>query len=265
LPPLFQNDIISRIARKQKLGFYLVGIVKTGFSAIGKLILIASLLLAFLVGLLGVVFVSLRGAELTVPEIVGKDFNDGSDELAQLGLKIKRRADRYSEEKPNTILEQLPKPGETVKTGQTVLVIVSRANAEGDEAPREIDSSANANSNAEGENKEKPVAVSAESNKPVKREKKANQNTNTAQNSNKKANQNSTSITNSNSGNKNANTAAANGNSSNSNSKNTNTNKPANSGAANNKNATNKPAPAASKTPAKPAVGPGDVRNRRIP
>lgn len=109
--------------------------VSKGISALGNLVLIGLLLLCFGVGLAGVVYFSLSGREISVPDIVGKDFVESEKELAALGLKIKRRADRPSSEKINTVLEQLPKPGETVKTGQMILVVVSKAGAEGEETP----------------------------------------------------------------------------------------------------------------------------------
>jgi beta-lactam-binding protein with PASTA domain len=56
----------------------------------------------------------------------------GSKQAAALGLKIKRRADRPSAEKLNTVLEQLPRAGETVKTGQLILVVVSKAGLDAD-------------------------------------------------------------------------------------------------------------------------------------
>jgi beta-lactam-binding protein with PASTA domain len=115
-----------------------VGILKTGFSAIGKLFIVAALAGSFLVGMGGAVYLSLSGKEVKVPEIVGKNFLDSEKELEGMGLKVKRRALRYSEEKPNTVLEQLPRPGETVKTGQTILVVLSQANPEGQEAPATI-------------------------------------------------------------------------------------------------------------------------------
>lgn len=90
---------------------------------------------AFLVGAVGVVYLSLQGEELKVPEIVGKDLVESERELASLGLRIKKRADRYSNEKPNTVLEQLPKAGDTVKTGQMILVVTSKTNPEGEETP----------------------------------------------------------------------------------------------------------------------------------
>jgi beta-lactam-binding protein with PASTA domain len=92
---------------------------------------IALMAAAFLFGLAGVVYMSLQGSEVQVPEITGKDLNEGERELALLGLKIKKRADRPNEAAPGTVIEQLPKPGETVKTGQLILVVTSRGPGEG--------------------------------------------------------------------------------------------------------------------------------------
>jgi len=115
-----------------------VGLLKTGISAIGKLAVLAVLLACFLGAMAGVVYMSLSGKEISVPEITGKDFFESEKELAALGLKIKRRADRPSTEKMNTVLEQLPKPGETVKTGQMIFVVVSKAGVEGEETPKSL-------------------------------------------------------------------------------------------------------------------------------
>ena len=112
--------------------------LKTGFSAIGKLIALAVLAAVFLFGMATVVFMSLQGSEIKVPEITGKSFSESETELASLGLKIKKRADRVSAEPPNTIIEQLPKPGETVKTGQLILVVTSKAPLSGEELPKTI-------------------------------------------------------------------------------------------------------------------------------
>lgn len=110
-------------------------IVKTGLSALSKLLVLIGFAAVFLVGLVSVVYMSLQGREVNVPEIVGKDYAESEKELASLGLKIKRRADRFSDSAPNTVLEQLPHPGETVKTGQMILVVVSKQNPEGQETP----------------------------------------------------------------------------------------------------------------------------------
>jgi hypothetical protein len=115
-----------------------VGIAAKGFSAIGKLVAVAVLLGAFLAAMAGVVYMSLSGSELKVPEITGKDFVESEKELAALGLRIKRRADRTSTEPINTVLEQLPKAGETVKTGQMILVVVSKAGETADDTPSSL-------------------------------------------------------------------------------------------------------------------------------
>ena len=110
-----------------------MSILSSGFSAIGRLAAIGILAGAFLFGMAGVVYMSLQGTEVKVPEITGKDFSDSEKELAQLGLKIKKRADRNSPETPNTVIEQMPKSGETVKTGQLILVVTSKGEAENGE------------------------------------------------------------------------------------------------------------------------------------
>lgn len=115
-----------------------MGIVKTGISAIGKLAALGILLAVFLGTMAGVVYVSLSGEEIKVPEIVGKDFVQSEKELAALGLKIKKRAERPSDKTINTVLEQLPKAGDTVKSGQLILVVTSRQFAEGEEAPKSL-------------------------------------------------------------------------------------------------------------------------------
>lgn len=107
----------------------------SGVSAIGRLATVIVLAAAFLFGMAGVVYMSLKGKEVLVPEITGKALTDGERELAMLGLKIKKRADRFSPEAAGTVIEQLPKPGETVKTGQMILVVTSKGPGEGDQPP----------------------------------------------------------------------------------------------------------------------------------
>ncbi len=112
-----------------------MSVLKIGMSAVSKLIGLGVLLFVFLGGMVTVVYYSLQGREIKVPEITGKSFGESETELASLGLKIKKRADRVSNDPPNTIIEQLPKPGETVKTGQMILVVTSKAPLAGEEAP----------------------------------------------------------------------------------------------------------------------------------
>jgi PASTA domain len=115
-----------------------MGLIKTGFSAIGKFFIVLTLAAAFIVGMVGVVYMSLRGEEVKIPEIVGKNVDESEKELAALGLKLKRIANRYSGEKPETILEQRPRAGDTAKTGLMISVIVAQANPEGTEAPADV-------------------------------------------------------------------------------------------------------------------------------
>ncbi|MEQ1924463.1 MAG: PASTA domain-containing protein, partial [Pyrinomonadaceae bacterium] len=144
-----------------------MGILSSGFSAMGRLIAIGVLAAAFLFGMAGVVYMSLQGKEVKVPEITGKDMPASESELASLGLKIKKRADRFSQEPPGTVIEQLPKSGETVKTGQMILVVTSKGPGEGD-APASLK-----NSNEQDDTEKIEEMISDKPKKP-----KANSNTN---------------------------------------------------------------------------------------
>jgi beta-lactam-binding protein with PASTA domain len=169
-------------------------------SALGKLLIVACLAAAFLLGMGFVVYRSLQGSEITVPEIVGKNYADSEKELEGLGLRIKKRADRYSEEAPNTVLEQLPKPGDTVKTGQLILVITSKPNPEGDEKPTTLKKG---NTSVEEDDTEKIEELISD-----KPKKKSNSNANTnkkkASTSRDVIKDNSNSDSNSSTGNKNS-------------------------------------------------------------
>jgi PASTA domain len=228
-----------------------VSLIKTITSAFGKMAIVAALLGAFLVGLVSVVWLSLRGEEVKVPEVVGKDVLESEKELAALGLKLKRRANRFSEEKPNTILEQLPKSGDSVKTGQTISVVVSRINPEGSEEPATLDKSDDANSANSAVNPDAPVNKKKEVKKPVSTTRdvestKTNKNANIAKNgslgnkNSSTSNKSDTNKTDSNSSNKNGST--------------TNTATKANTTVAN-------------KPVVKPATntGGGDLRPRKVP
>lgn len=229
--------------------------IKKGTSALGKLLVVVSLAITFAVGLVGVVYMSLQGEEIKVPEIVGKDLSASEKELAELGLKIKRRADRYSNEKPNTILEQLPKAGNTVKTGQMILVVTSKTNPEGEEAPATIKKS------VDEDDTEKIEELISD--KPKKSNK-----TNADSSSNKKKTSTTRDTISGASGNSNESNTNSNGKTANDNSAKENknvasdSNKTVNSAEPKKTGADAKPAPA--KTPAKPAAG-GDARPRNTP
>lgn len=229
-----------------------MGFVKKGASAFGKLIIVIALAGTFIVGMVGVVYMSLQGQAMKVPEITGKDYVESEKELAGMGLRIKKRADRYSTEKPNTILEQLPKAGDTVKTGQMILVVTSKTNPEGEEAPTTI------KKNVEVDDSEKIEELISD--KPKKTNK-----TNTNTNSNKKKASTTRDVTSENSNsnsdsNDNKNSSDKNTNSADKSNKNTaaNSNK---SGSNSNKSNTNVNKPVAPKPP----VTGGDVRPRKTP
>lgn len=113
-------------------------IFKHGLSAIGKLLMAAALAAAFFAGLFGVVYLQLLGTEVEIPKVTGKNFNQGQEELAAMGLRIKKIASRFSNEDPNTILEQRPRAGTVAKTGLIISVVVSEPNPEGNEPPVEV-------------------------------------------------------------------------------------------------------------------------------
>ena len=214
--------------------------VKKGASAFGKLFTVIALAGTFIVGLIGVVYISLQGQELKVPEIVGKDFVESERELASLGLRLKRRADRPSTEKPNTVLEQLPKAGETLKTGQTIFVVTSKTSLEG-ETPLPIKKTTDED---DSEKIEELI-----SDKP-KKSNKANTNVNKKKSSTTRDVIGNNSNENSNSSNDNSNSNKSNSNSGTN--KNTATNANKSNSNANKANSNN------------PATG-GDVRPRRTP
>ncbi len=226
--------------------------IKKGAAAFGKLLIVIILAGTFIVGMAGVVYMSLQGQEMKVPEITGKDFNESEKELAAMGLRVKKRADRYSTEKPNTVLEQLPKAGDTVKTGQMILVVTSKTNPEGEEAPTTIKKNVDDLDDSEkieeliSDKPKKPKAnTNANSNKKKASTTRDVESNNSNENSNSADNKNS-SDKNSNSGDKSNKNAATNSNKTNSNSNKSNT------------NVNRAVAP-------KPVVSGGDVRPRKTP
>jgi hypothetical protein len=173
-----------------------VSFISRAWSAFGRLGIIIAIALAFLFGMSGTVYLSLRSPEVKVPSIVGKDRQAAEDELSQAGLNIRVRATRYSADtNPGTVLLQLPHAGEVVKTGQTVAVDISRAQArEGEvsasiakdqnkkegEEKTEGDSQFESQSTANNQNSNN----SNNSNNTNNRNKNKNKNANNANNSN---------------------------------------------------------------------------------
>ncbi len=226
-----------------------MGFIQSVSRTFGKLLIIITLLAAFTVGLVVVVWQSLKGDEVKVPQIIGKDVLESEKELAALGLKLKKRANRFSKENPNTILEQLPKSGETVKTGQTISVVISKLDPDSTEEPATVEDEGVVTTDPNSANnpkKEKKVDKKAPTTRDVESNKaKVNKISNSSNVSNKpvdsKNNSNSAKVEN----------------------KNSNTN-PTNKNGTTTGTPTNKATPTSSNKPTKPVTG-GDSRPRKVP
>ena len=100
--------------------------------------IVIAIAVVFLFGVATTVYLSLRSPEVKVPDIVGKDRFEAERILGEADLKFRVRSSRPSNEtKPDTVLFQLPRAGEVVKTGQTVAMDISRAAKEG-ESPENV-------------------------------------------------------------------------------------------------------------------------------
>ena len=167
---------------------------------IKRIAIVIGIAIAFSLGLVGAIYLSLRSSETRVPDIVGKDRTSAENTISDAGLNFRVRAERAtSEAKPGTVLIQLPHAGELVKVGQTVAVDISRptkdgesstpananANASPQTSPSENNNSAANNSNANA-NKRKPTNRNANDNL------NGNANRTTNRNQNRNANSNAT-------------------------------------------------------------------------
>ncbi|HYP49643.1 MAG TPA: PASTA domain-containing protein [Pyrinomonadaceae bacterium] len=219
-----------------------MSLAQSGLSIFGKLSIIIVLLGAFLFGLGGTLYMALRSPEVKVPEVVGKDFLAAEKDVEAMGLKLRKRTDRFSQEKPNTILEQAPLAGESVKAGQTISVVIARAEAEAGEKAAEVKKeNVNDNSSKAAEEPQSEVEKSRQKRKAANKNTNANKNGNSNAKGNSNANSNADAGGNSNAENTNS---RPNTNVKNSNSGGTNTNsRPA----AVNSNPSNRPA--TSRTP----------------
>jgi beta-lactam-binding protein with PASTA domain len=214
-------------------------------SAFGKIGVVALVAIAFAFGLLLTVYLSLRSPNIPVPDVAGKSYFDGETELARAGLDIRERAKRYKPDvPPGVIIDQSPRPGDIIKAGQTVAVVVSRAPKEGEKPPDEAV--------AEERREERGTQAIVENkngnqNRERRRNANRNANSNGANNSNAASNTNGGNT--SNGGSRNTNSANSNAGRANSNA---NANRPrttnsnsrnANSGGPRNTNANRRPNP----------------------
>ena len=157
---------------------------RRAWSALGKFGIVLSIVIIFVFGFLGTVYLSLKTAEVKVPNVLGKNRLAGESALDDAGLSIRASADQ-----PDTILQQWPGEGQIVKTGQTVAVEISRAPKEGESVQSRTEATDQENTN---------TSQTANANQSTTANQNQNQNQNKAKNKNTNKNSN-------NSNNKNAN------------------------------------------------------------
>lgn len=236
-------------------------------SALGKVGIVLSIIVIFLFGFVGTVYLSLRTSEVKVPDVLGKDRFAAETMLSDVGLSIRIRGTRPSnEKKPDTILSQLPEAGQVVKAGIPVAVEVSRAPKEGEGVPSSPEETGqDANKPAENSNANQATATNQNQNQNQNKpkNKNTNKNSNNSNNANSK-NANSKSANNSNKAN-NANNSngARNANNANANRNTNGSNRNANTTPNANRSNQNANKPNANKRP--PVTAPPAGANRGTP
>ena len=198
-------------------------------TALSKIGIIVGIGLAFLLGLAGTVYLSLRSPEVKVPDVIGQTRWSGEAALEGAGLNVRVRATRFKADvKADTILDQSPRADEVIKVGQTVAIVVSRAEArEGESAasdsaaapsPEETkepaeNRNASEASRAKNENQNKERRNRNANNKNANNRTAGNRNANS--NANRNANRNQNANNRNANANRNSNTGRQNGNNSN--------------------------------------------------
>jgi serine/threonine-protein kinase len=79
----------------------------------------------FFLSAAAVAYLSFRGRTVEVPNVVGKSESEAEDELQDAGLRIKVVSRVHDVAAAHSVLDQSPKAGNVVKTGQIVRVSVS--------------------------------------------------------------------------------------------------------------------------------------------
>jgi hypothetical protein len=161
-----------------------------------RIFIVIGIAVAFGLGLLGAIYLSLRSSETRVPDIVGKDRAAAETTISDAGLNFRVRATRpTAEAKPDTVLIQLPHAGEIVKVGQTVAVDISRASSNGESTPpananANMNANANANANANTNTNSERGNTNNSNNANDKPKKKPTPNKNSNDNGNGNGNRN---------------------------------------------------------------------------
>ena len=173
----------------------IVPFVNRALLTLKRVLIVIGIAIAFSIGLIGAIVLSLHSSQTAVPNIVGKDRITAENEISAARLNFRVRATRpASDAQPNTVLIQIPSAGVIVKVGQTVAVDISRPTKEGEtstttpsntntatEKKTENTNASNSNANT-NDNKQKKKPANANSN--------GNTNANGNRNANRPANQN---------------------------------------------------------------------------
>jgi len=166
-----------------------VPFVNRALLALKRIFIVIGIAVAFSIGLIGAIVLSLHSSQTAVPNVVGKDRIAAENEISAARLNFRVRATRpASDAQPNTVLIQIPSAGVIVKVGQTVAVDISRPTKEG-----ETSTTTPSNTNTGGEKKPENTNASnssANSNDNKPKKKPANTNSNGNSNANRIANQN---------------------------------------------------------------------------
>src|ERR1044072_333974 len=134
---------------------------------IKRVVIVIGIAVAFSLGLLGAIYLSLRSSETRVPDVVGKDRAAAETTIEEAGLNFRVRATRATgEAKPDIVLIQLPAAGVTVKVGQTLAVDLSRASANGESNTPDI---SNNNSNSINQNTNSTSSIASPTPTPKKK------------------------------------------------------------------------------------------------
>ena len=174
---------------------------KQALLSLKRIAIVIGIAVAFTLGLLGAIYLSLRSSETRVPDIIGKNRAAAEDTISSAGLNFRVRAMRPSSEaKPDTVLIQLPHAGEIVKVGQTVAVDISRPTKEGESSSTNSNANADADKKQENNNSTNSNNSNANTNdnKPKKKPVNKNANDNLNGNSNRPTNRNTNRATNAN-------------------------------------------------------------------
>ena len=166
----------------------LVSVVTRILSVFRSIAIVLAIAIVFLFGVATTVYLSLRSPEVKVPDVVGKNRFEAEKILADADLKFRVRATRPSTEaQPDTVMFQLPRAGEVVKTGQTVAMDISRVAKAGESSEKVTpdEPAENRNVNSANTNENKPKRP-----RPKNTNENANANGNTNGNTNKSINAN---------------------------------------------------------------------------